>query len=146
MKIACDICGPELSQAWGPQPGMNVQPLAGLRSNEDATSRVHDYESFHARRYVYLLAAARRVAPQAPRVLDVGPSPFTAMLEAAYPEVWTRGFHPRPPPPRHIDFNLNGGAHGAKIACERPTNCLYPATSAGLKRWISAMISFSSPV
>jgi SAM-dependent methyltransferase len=89
-------------------------------AREQARLAAHDYAAYHARRYDYLLARALEAAlPEAePKVLDIGPSPFTERLRQRYAHVTTLGFplggteHMGLP---HIPFDLAWAADGRPI-------------------------------
>ncbi len=88
-----------------------MDTLQRLYQRDVAQSDAHPYADYHARRFAHLLATARRVAPRAQRVLDVGYGPFTEMAAAAFPQVWTLGFA-APGRLRHIDYDINAVQHG----------------------------------
>jgi SAM-dependent methyltransferase len=84
----------------------------GLIERDARRAGPHDYESFHAQRFAYLLETARRLRPEAQRVLDVGCGPFTQMARGVFPEVWTLGFEGQAAD-LHIAYDLNAIQQGA---------------------------------
>ncbi len=88
-----------------------MKAVSDLVERDAKRTGSHDYEAFHAKRFAYLLATALRLRPDARRVLDVGSGPFTAMLQGAFPEVWTLGFAGQGAG-RHIAYDLNAIQHG----------------------------------
>lgn len=74
------------------------------------------YLDYHARRFAFLLDAVATVARPDSAILDIGRSPFTAMLEQRYADVSTLGFGPDAD--NHIVYDLNNAATG-RIATER---------------------------
>ncbi len=89
----------------------DMEAVDALIARDAHRTGPHDYEAFHARRFAYLLDTARRLRPDAQRVLDVGCGPFTAMARAAFPNVWTLGFEGQASD-RHIAYDLNAIQHG----------------------------------
>ena len=69
-----------------------MDEVGGLIERDARRVGGHDYAAFHAQRFAYLLETARRLRPDAQRVLDVGCGPFTQMARDVFPEVWTLGF------------------------------------------------------
>jgi SAM-dependent methyltransferase len=75
------------------------------------------YLAFHQPRFAFLLEIVRQQVAGTARILDVGPSPFTAMVrEALHIPVDTLGLEPeaRSERGRHFHFNLNDTQHGSK--------------------------------
>ena len=77
----------------------------------------HDYATFHAERFAYLLETAQRLRPNAQRVLDVGCGPFTQMARDVFPEVWTLGFAGQATE-NHIAYDLNAIQDGVRPAAD----------------------------
>ena len=94
-----------------------MEAVRGIIERDTRRAGPHDYEAFHAARFVYLLQTALRLSPDAQRVLDVGCGPFTEMARTAFPEVWTLGFAGQALD-RHIAYDLNSIQDGALPAAE----------------------------
>ena len=88
-----------------------------VSSSGDGSPANAGYLAFHQPRFAFLLKVVSEQVVGAPRILDVGPSPFTAMLRATlHSPVDTLGLEPEATSERgrHFHFNLNDTQHGAK--------------------------------
>ncbi len=94
-----------------------MDEVSGLIERDARRVGPHDYAAFHAERFAYLLQTARRLRPNAQRVLDVGCGPFTEMARGVFPEVWTLGFAGQADE-RHIAYDLNAIQHGVTPSAE----------------------------
>lgn len=104
---------------------MTIHSATHLLTEERARTSGEGYEVFHAPRFAVLLGLCERhvSSPQA-RVLDIGRSPFSAMLRSRYPRAETLGF-PLPPggdgsDMPHLVYDLNQAQDGVPLPAAEP--------------------------